>query len=37
MTSQGLTHATLVFERICAAPVERVFAAFADPVERELG
>jgi uncharacterized protein YndB with AHSA1/START domain len=27
-------HATLVFERFCPAPVERVFAAFADPVER---
>jgi uncharacterized protein YndB with AHSA1/START domain len=27
-------HATLVFERICAAPVERVFTAFANPAER---
>lgn len=27
-------HATLVFERFCPAPVERVFAALADPVER---
>jgi uncharacterized protein YndB with AHSA1/START domain len=34
MTSQGLKHATLVFERVCAAPVERVFAAFANPAER---
>jgi len=34
MTSQGLKQTTLVFERICAAPVERVFAAFADPAER---
>jgi uncharacterized protein YndB with AHSA1/START domain len=29
-----MRHATFVFERICAAPVERVFAAFADPAER---
>jgi uncharacterized protein YndB with AHSA1/START domain len=34
MTSQELKHATLVFERICAAPIDRVFAAFANPVER---
>ncbi|MDE2166293.1 MAG: SRPBCC domain-containing protein [Alphaproteobacteria bacterium] len=34
MTSRGLKHATLVFERVCAAPVERVFAAFANPAER---
>jgi len=34
MASQDLKHSTLVFERICAAPVERVFAAFADPEER---
>jgi uncharacterized protein YndB with AHSA1/START domain len=34
MTRQGLKHATLVFERLCAAPVERVFAAFANPAER---
>jgi uncharacterized protein YndB with AHSA1/START domain len=34
MTNQDLKHETLVFERICAAPVERVFAAFADPEER---
>jgi uncharacterized protein YndB with AHSA1/START domain len=34
MPSQDLKHATLVFERICAAPVERVFAAFANPEER---
>jgi uncharacterized protein YndB with AHSA1/START domain len=34
MTSHDLKHTTLVFERICAAPVERVFAAFANPAER---
>jgi hypothetical protein len=34
MTAQNLKHATFVFERTCAAPVERVFAAFANPVER---
>jgi uncharacterized protein YndB with AHSA1/START domain len=34
MTSQELKHATLVFERTCATPVERVFAPLADPVER---
>src|SRR4051812_28053620 len=34
MTSQVPKHATLVFERICAAPIGRVFAAFANPVER---
>jgi uncharacterized protein YndB with AHSA1/START domain len=34
MTDQDVKHATLVFERICAAPIERVFAAFADPKER---
>ena len=34
MTSQALQHATLVFERTCAAPVDRVFAAFANPQER---
>lgn len=34
MADQGLKHFTLTMERICAAPVERVFAAFADPVER---
>lgn len=34
MTSQTPKHATLVFERTCAAPVERVFAAFANPEER---
>src|SRR5580692_7941028 len=34
MTSQNLKHSTLVFERVCAAPVERVFAAFASPQER---
>ncbi len=27
-------HATLVFERLCAAPVERVFRALADAQER---
>jgi uncharacterized protein YndB with AHSA1/START domain len=35
MTSQEPTHTTFVFERICAAPIDRVFAAFADPNERE--
>ncbi len=30
----NVKHATFVFERVCAAPVERVFAAFADPEER---
>jgi len=34
MTSQQLKHATLVLERTCAAPVESVFAAFANPEER---
>ena len=34
MNSQDTKHATLVFERICAAPPERVFAAFASPEER---
>jgi uncharacterized protein YndB with AHSA1/START domain len=34
MSNQDLKHETLMFERTCAAPVERVFAAFADPVER---
>jgi uncharacterized protein YndB with AHSA1/START domain len=34
MTNQDLKHETLVLERLCAAPVERVFAAFADPEER---
>lgn len=34
MTDPDLKHATLTIERICAAPPERVFAAFADPVER---
>lgn len=34
MVSQDLKHSTLVLERICAAPVERVFAAFANPEER---
>jgi len=34
MTSQNVKHSTLVFERVCAAPVERVFAAFASPEER---
>jgi uncharacterized protein YndB with AHSA1/START domain len=34
MTSQELKHSTLVFERVCAAPVERVYAAFANPEER---
>jgi uncharacterized protein YndB with AHSA1/START domain len=34
MPTEALKHATLVFERTCAAPVARVFAAFANPVER---
>lgn len=34
MADQDLRHATLAIERICAAPPARVFAAFADPVER---
>jgi uncharacterized protein YndB with AHSA1/START domain len=34
MTNQELKHSTLILDRVCAAPVERVFAAFADPVER---
>ena len=34
MTTAGLRHATLVFERTCAAPVERVFAALGDAAER---
>jgi uncharacterized protein YndB with AHSA1/START domain len=34
MSSQDLKYSTLVFERVCAAPIERVYAAFADPKER---
>ncbi|MGH7119251.1 MAG: SRPBCC domain-containing protein [Acetobacteraceae bacterium] len=34
MTSQELKHSTLVLERICAAPLERVYTAFANPEER---
>ena len=34
MTSEELKHATLVLERVCAAPLERVYAAFANPEER---
>jgi uncharacterized protein YndB with AHSA1/START domain len=34
MPTEPLKHATLVFERTCAAPVARVFAALANPVER---
>ncbi|HEX3666542.1 MAG TPA: SRPBCC domain-containing protein [Rhizomicrobium sp.] len=34
MTSHDLKHATLIFERICPAPVARVFAALADPEAR---
>jgi uncharacterized protein YndB with AHSA1/START domain len=34
MTPTTTLHATLVFEREILAPVERVFAAFADPVAR---
>lgn len=33
-TASTSKHATLSFERLCAAPVERVFAAVADPVAR---
>ncbi len=32
--AENTTHATLVFERTCRAPVERVFAAFSDAAER---
>lgn len=32
-----LHHATLVFERVCEAPIETVFAAFADTKARALG
>src|SRR5579863_2063029 len=34
MTPTTTLHATLVFEREIPAPVEKVFAAFADPVAR---
>jgi uncharacterized protein YndB with AHSA1/START domain len=34
MTLPTTLHATLVFEREIPAPVEEVFAAFADPVAR---
>ena len=34
MAAQDVKHATLVFERTCSAPIERVFAAFADASER---
>jgi uncharacterized protein YndB with AHSA1/START domain len=34
MSVHALGHATFVFERRCAAPVGRVFAALSDPVER---
>jgi uncharacterized protein YndB with AHSA1/START domain len=34
MTSQELKHSTLVLERVCAAPLERVYAAFANSEER---
>lgn len=30
----NIKHKTFVFERVCKAGVDRVFAAFADPVER---
>src|SRR6202012_2233338 len=33
--SRKVTHATVVFHRVCAAPVRRVFKAFADAKERE--
>src|ERR1700730_2921179 len=32
--SPPMLHATLIFERIIAAPIEKVFAAIADPVVR---
>ncbi len=32
--TDNITHATLVFERTCGAPVKRVFAAFSDAAER---
>lgn len=34
MANQDVRHATFVFERTVNAPVERVFAALANPVER---
>ena len=34
VTEPPIHHATLVFERVCEAPVETVFAAFADPAAR---
>ncbi|HEY3786951.1 MAG TPA: SRPBCC domain-containing protein [Steroidobacteraceae bacterium] len=34
MPAQDIKHATLHLERTCEAPVERVFAVFADPVAR---
>ena len=34
MSGHNLKHSTLVFERTCAASVQRVFAAFANPKER---
>jgi len=34
MANQDLKHSTLIFERLCSASIERVFAAFADPEER---
>src|SRR6202022_2917285 len=34
MNAQDMKHGTLTFERISAAPVERVFGAFADAKER---
>ncbi len=30
----NIKHKTFVFERVCKAGIDRVFAAFADPVER---
>lgn len=36
LSPQGSAHhATLVFERVCDAPIQTVFAAFADPEARE--
>jgi uncharacterized protein YndB with AHSA1/START domain len=29
-----IQHETFVFERLCPAPIERVYAAFSDPTER---
>jgi uncharacterized protein YndB with AHSA1/START domain len=34
MAEPDVKHATFVFERVCAAPVERVFQALSDAAER---